>query len=355
MNKSNSIKEKNGGNCVEKEGQRYSIIKGYEFEDLVRDIFEYNGYKIVAQNAVIDNKHEIDIIIEKSNKKYIVEVKYYRKAEANSSMIIGSLNRVKQKAYPGYCPILVTSNALSDGIKRKIYEEKVIVIDVSNLLYMIRDNPQLKAKLLDILQYSTQNIINTEPTIELSPVINTTEIDYSSNLIEDLTKLKSGKKYCVEYERQCLNILHYLFEEDLSSWNQQYKSNEDLYRFDLVCKIKSGNVAEFWETVKGYFNSKYIIFEFKNYTNYITQKEIYTTEKYLYSKALRGVAIIITRKGIDSNGLKASKGVLRESGKLIIVLNDDDVYNMIKSKVNNDSPADYLAEKLDNMLLELEK
>jgi len=331
-------------------------MKGYEFEDVVRSIFEYNGYKIIAQNTVINQRNEADIIVEKSDIKYIIEVKYYRKAEANLSMILDAVNKLKQITNSSYCSILVVSNLLSDKIKDQIEEEQAVnIIDVRNLLYMVQDNSQLKSKLLDKLEYSTQEMISTKPRIELNPIIKMKEIKHPNNLIEGLMKIKPGKKYFAEYERQCLKILQYLFEEDLTSWNQQYKSNEDLYRFDLVCKIKNGNLGEFWEIVKSYFNSKYIIFEFKNYTNYITQKEIYTTEKYLYSKALRSVAIIITRKGIDENGLKASKGVLRENGKFIIVLNDDDIVNMIKNKINNGSPADYLAEKLDSMLLELEK
>ena len=39
------------------------------------------------------------------------------------------------------------------------------------------------------------------------------------------------------------------------------------------------------------------------------------TEKYLYEKSLRKVAIIVSRKGADTNAKKAARGSLRESGK----------------------------------------
>ena len=44
-----------------------------------------------------------------------------------------------------------------------------------------------------------------------------------------------------------------------------------------------------------------MIFEFKNYSDKITQKEVYTTEKYLYSKALRSVGIVVVANGYDDN------------------------------------------------------
>ncbi|MCR1918941.1 hypothetical protein NSA48_07820 [Frisingicoccus caecimuris] len=70
-----------------------------------------------------------------------------------------------------------------------------------------------------------------------------------------------------------------LFMDDLSIWKKQKKSNADLYRFDLLCKIKDDKVSPFWKFLEDFFNTKYIIFEFKNYKDAITQKEIYTTEK----------------------------------------------------------------------------
>lgn len=104
-----------------------------------------------------------------------------------------------------------------------------------------------------------------------------------------------------------------------------------------------------------YFNTRYIVFDFKNYTEEITQKEIYTTEKYLYDKALRKVAIIISRKGIDKNALQAIKGSIREQGKVILSLTDDDMLKMIQMHNNGNNPTDYLSIKLDKLLIELEK
>ena len=131
--------------------------------------------------------------------------------------------------------------------------------------------------------------------------------------------------------------------------------NDDLYRFDLICKIKNDVNDDFFSTLNTYFNTRYIVFDFKNYTEEITQKEIYTTEKYLYDKALRKVAIIISRKGIDKNALQAIKGSIRKQGKVILSLTDDDMLKMIQMHNNGNNPTDYLSIKLDKLLIELEK
>ena len=87
----------------------------------------------------------------------------------------------------------------------------------------------------------------------------------------------------------------------------------------------------------------------------ITQKEVYTTEKYLYSKALRSVGIVVAANGYDDNAYWAAKGCLRENGKLIMLLETQDLIAMNKMKLDYEDPSDYLLEKLDGILLELEK
>ena len=146
-----------------------------------------------------------------------------------------------------------------------------------------------------------------------------------------------------------------MFSNDLTLWREQQKSNDDLYRFDLICKIKDDVTSAFWKFIEEYFRSKYIIFEFKNYKDVITQKEIYTTEKYLYAKALRCVAIIVSCNGSDENAKKAIKGTLRENGKLILNLSNKDIANMLEYELNGNLASEYLYNVLDEMLIELEK
>ncbi len=96
-------------------------------------------------------------------------------------------------------------------------------------------------------------------------------------------------------------------------------------------------------------------FEFKNYSDKITQKEIYTTERYLYSKALRNVAIIIAKNGFDENSIWAAKGSLRENGKLILPITPDDLKQMLELKSKQEDPSECLLNKIDSFLAELEK
>lgn len=50
-----------------------------------------------------------------------------------------------------------------------------------------------------------------------------------------------------------------------------------------------------------------------------------------------------------------NKTCLRENGKLIILFNTDDLIRMGRMRLSSEDPADYLQEKLDHLLLDLEK
>ena len=197
--------------------------------------------------------------------------------------------------------ICVVANLVSDETKRKYEEAKLgYVWDIRNVLWLFEDYPELKNELISILNYSVENIEpeRPEPFIfeESSQMENTDPESVADSYIAQLKVLETGSAAFKKYEELCVSILKYILGEYLTLWEQQKTTEEDLYRFDMCCKIKNGVTQDFFDTICKYFSTKYIVFEFKNYEKPITQREIYTTEKYLYEKALRKVAFIISRK-----------------------------------------------------------
>lgn len=192
----------------------------------------------------------------------------------------------------------------------------------------------------------------SETTSETDGEVKKESADWAGRLQD----IEPGEKHFQEYERFCVDILKYALGEYLTLWESQERTDSGLHRFDLCCKIKSGIHQDFFDTIMRYFNTKYIVFEFKNYKEEIGQKEIYSTEKYLFGTALRKAAIVISRQGCDDNALRVAKGSLRESGKLILCLSDQDLLEMADIKTQGEKePADFLGELLDKLLIHLEK
>lgn len=319
-----------------------------EFEKWVAELFLKAEYS-VEQNVRLEAlRKDVDIIAEKEGIKYCVEIKFSYVTERAVSQICSIAEEINM------IPILVTAHRVDEEKlnKYKPAHSSLIVIDIQNLLYAVKDFPKMRNELVSILSYSVENI---EPKRGFISIDALQHDSHTESLIKEMEACIAGNSYFRKYEELCTELLRNIFSDDLALWRAQEKSNNDLYRFDLLCRIKDGNQKSFWAILERYFNSKYIIFEFKNYSAEITQKEIYTTERYLYAKALRSVAIIISANGYNLNAYWASKGCLRENGKLILLLNSDDLIEMNRLKLDNEDPSEYLLNKLDEILLELEK
>lgn len=334
-------------------GGKKVIDNGIVFEQIVKNIFKYSNYKISDEFSLT-----YDFIAEIGNTMYRVNTKYSLSNGFYS--VLEYADNITKESILSYDfntkirEVLVIGMVITDEqrriIKRKY--DNLVLIDLANLLYVTSNNDEIRTKLLSILSFTIDEIVPKRPVIKLSC---TSKKNEGETLIRELSNIDPGLGSYRSFENLCCKCMKYMFSNTLTLFNEQVNSNNDLYRFDLICRVKNGSRSEFWSIVEDYFKSKYILFEFKNHSKKITQKEVYTTEKYLYKKAFRNVAIVVSFDGNDDNSLWAAKGCLRENGKLIMLIDKSDVIEMIKKKEKNEDPSDYLLDILDDMLIELEK
>lgn len=154
-----------------------------------------------------------------------------------------------------------------------------------------------------------------------------------------------------EYEDLCQRIFTYVFDPTLYGFKKQARTYDGANRYDFICRIKSGQ--PFWDTLRADFHTKALLFECKNYDEKITADQVYSTERYLFSGALRTVCFLISRLGPDEGCIRAAQGAMRESGKLILLLSNLDLIELIKLKPDDDGPEDYLDEKIWNFIISL--
>lgn len=170
-------------------------------------------------------------------------------------------------------------------------------------------------------------------------------------LIREIRACPSGTEYADKYERLCEAAIKELFESELGVFNRQHSVAGGFHRLDLIASLKPS--TDFWMNLQSDFRTRYVVFEFKNHEKQISQDQIYSTEKYLFTNALRSVAFIIAKNGEDKGAILARQGSLREMGKLIMTLSDDDIIEMLTMKKNADDYNVVLAAKLDHMLTTL--
>ncbi len=154
-----------------------------------------------------------------------------------------------------------------------------------------------------------------------------------------------------EYEQLCMDVFIFLFDPTLLGFERQAKTTDGGNRYDFICRIAPGR--PFWDTLRADFRTRALLFECKNYSQAITADQIYSTERYLFSGALRTVCFLLARKGGDEGCMRAAQGAMRESGKLILVLSNLDLIEMLELSDDHSGPEGVLDERIWRFIISL--
>lgn len=346
---------------------------GYKFECFTENLFKELGFSSIEREVALCNNKvmmRVDFVACIGDKKMIVETKSYRSKHIENTIINRAIDhlfsyiKVWRKKYKNNVDaILVMGCYVPDEIKKSTYLEKhILIIDVSNLLYLSQKSEKLMRELIDAIQYSVYDIIPKLPisidSLKFGKSLNNTdesEMDIVKSFIHKLENMECGNSNNNDkkYEKLCVDIIKFLFEPEFTRMLEQSSTDDKMFRMDLVCGLKG--TSTFWKILIEHYNTRFIVFEFKNYKDEIDQNFIYITEKYLYNAVLRNVAIIISRRGFSHNARKAATGILTENGKLIIEMNDDDLITMLRMKADGLDAADYLLDILEEYLISISK
>lgn len=298
-----------------------------------------------------------DVLAAAGDKRIVVECKIYRDKNISLNKIEQASRYLYGASYQDDIRLLMLIGVVSEEDKRFVLQRYGITVwDIANLLYYSKSDTSILNEIVSLAFYSIADIVPL-PSVGWTPdtvdLINADAEVQSNNFELRLRECGYGAPHFRVYEDICADIIMYLFGDEFSKIKRQHVSSDALFRMDMICALKG--TSEFWKTLNKYYNSKFVVFEFKNYESQLDQNLIYITEKYLFNAALRNVAVIISRNGFTDNAKIASDGCLKENGKLIIDVTDSDLIKMIKIKDRGEEPADYLLSLLEDRLMSIGK
>jgi hypothetical protein len=335
----------------------HSQFPGQRFETLVQKILVANRFSVQLATS-----RAFDFLATLGNEIWAVEVKYYRTARAQISLIEAAAAQLIERGITAgaWKGMLVVSCSIPSGAREELERRySLLFVDRADLAIWASKVPELLDELAALLDGDStpepiahgRDLVATTSATGRLPPSSPPVITAGADLCRELRALKPGRGTWSAYEKLCDRILRYLFPNDLYGWHKQARTEDGFSRFDYVCRIKPA--TEFWRFLIDHLNSRYVIFEFKNYKGQIKQGQVLTTEKYLLEKALRRAAIIITRTGADKGAYAMIQGAMREHGKLMLVIDDDQVCKMLHMKDRGDDPTDLLFDVADEFLLSL--
>jgi hypothetical protein len=254
--------------------------------------------------------------------------------------------------------LLVTTSTLSPNAKQLTHTLGITVIWDLPRLIEEASHTTLYGELRQFLSDVGVGDLGTLQPASVESVVSSGEV------AQDAKKGRKGKDYIAaldaipqgapgwrQFELVCTEVIDYLFSEQFGSSHRQSPSEGGMHRRDLLVRLRPTH--DFWIALAHDFRSRYILFEFKNYEGKIGQDEIYSTEKYLFTTALRSVCFLIARNGADESAHRAASGALREAGKLIMIFDLQDIHEMLTAVDEDQEPEILLYGRLDELLTKM--
>jgi hypothetical protein len=307
-----------------------------------------------------------DFVTSVSGERHIYEAKLYRSLRVPPSWITSAILRLSATLaqFPGARGTLMVSSIVDVQSSHTV--DQIRIVDIRELLRLAERHTALAEELGEIFAEATNLSLYSVLSEPLErPVPGSTRVDVAAALTEGGKDRKEGERLCKalrsiphsdrtrKHERAVEQALRFIFKDQLGKWERQLVQRDEL-RPDLVAKIQF-DAQPFWQELVRDFRTRFVCFDSKNYKDEVTQATVYSTEKYLHSHARRSVALIVSRVGADAGARRAMEGALRESGRIISWLTDDDICAMLNAKDNGDDVHEILSDRIDEMLMRVNR
>jgi Restriction endonuclease len=314
--------------------------RGRAAEEFLAELFRRLGYE-VRRHVQVAGMH-VDLVIQRDGLRSPVEIKIPRFGQLHLKELGHVAANLQSLTYLGdgfVSPIIVVFGETTNEAKHWTEGKFNLRIWDMHVLWE-------KTRPYKELHQNLTKLIGSEGTApKLTTEQNQEEREEVARLIKQLENHEQNEDLSAsEYEKLCLTVFTFLFGPHLYGFQIQAETSDGGNRYDFVCRIKSGD--PFLDSIRHDFRTRSIIFECKNYKDPITADQVYSTERYLFSGALRTVCFLISRRGADEGCYRAAQGALRESGKLVLLLSNRDLVEMLRLKPEKDGPSSYLDEKI---------
>jgi Restriction endonuclease len=329
------------------------------FAALCEAILSANGYKI-ERGSEERNNLAVDIVaVAPNDQRVVVETKLYRSPRISTSVIENAIRQLLMMQRELRAPqalLITTLPGLPSAALKTVVQGDLEFWHLETLIEKAAISTELMTELASFLRDAEIGFVGMErPPSEVADAlaldVSVNTQGYGTDLISELLSIRPGRKHWRLFEDWCERALRQLFGDQFGPSQKQRIMEGGYHRTDLIVRITPTHT--FWESLARDFRTRYVVFEFKNHTGRISQHQIFMTEKYLYLAALRSVAVIVSRTGSNKSATRAVKGALREAGKLLLLLDVNDIKEMLLAKDRGDDPNNRLIEIFDNTLMDI--
>ena len=318
-------------------------IRGYQFESYIKGLIEkHPSYKNIRSNVpMMGTKAHMDIVCEKKTnsgyEKYIIDVRAV--PSFTRDRIIDVINYLTEcrNQIANAKPVLAFLGEMSERYYELLREQDIIVWD-KNYLYQ---------EFYSQIEQSEPSYVGSVIKYR-SPFVK--EKDNHEILIDKLKNCPAGKANWGEYQTLVGEVLEFLFCPPLSFPLPQSSDITKKNRRDFILPnyVLDNSI---WKFFREMYKADFVVADAKNSTKPITKQDVLQMGNYLKPDGAGAFGIIISRKGSGSSSDIAIREMWLYHHKMIVVLDDNDIEQMLLDSKNGNDPAELIRKKIEDFRL----
>jgi len=170
-------------------------------------------------------------------------------------------------------------------------------------------------------------------------------------LVRELRGCAPGRSDWLKYQKLVGRILEMLFCPPLSAPLPERSDALEINRRDYILP----NYAEegFWSFLRTNYHAHFVVADAKNYVRRVTKKEALQIANYLKLHGAGLFGLILSRKGYDRGCDFTLRELWAVHQKLVIVLTDSDIEQMLDAKSNGRPPEELIRQKIEDFRLSM--
>lgn len=176
-------------------------------------------------------------------------------------------------------------------------------------------------------------------------------VSREENLSEALKTLHAGKVEWYIYQTLCCDIFSHLFCPPLEPPRFENTDEDKRNRRDMIFENSSDH--SYWKMLRNIYKADYIVVDAKNYSAPIEKQSVLDIAHYLKPYGCGLFGIILTRNGASDGAKHAIREQWTSGSKLILVLNDIDLLDMLKMKEIGRKPEELIKIKIADFRMSL--
>jgi hypothetical protein len=177
-------------------------------------------------------------------------------------------------------------------------------------------------------------------------------LDAEHELLSRLAGIQPGNVGWHAYESYCDDLLNFLFVPPLNPPIPQSRDERNVNRRDYILPNYALD-GGFWQFMRTHYEAHLVVAEVKNLSRGPGKREILQVANYLNPRGTGLFALVFARRDLDETARWICREQWVQHSKLIVGLNDDDVIQMVRTKVAGNDPAELIRQKIEDFRLKI--